>query len=106
MHHLQEELRLPPESVLPILRVIQECITNTLKHAHAKTIEVGAQSGAQQVLVFVRDDGLGFDVQSIDENDRGNGLRNLRKRAKSLDAVLDVKSSAHGTQVQLKVPLI
>jgi signal transduction histidine kinase len=95
-----------PERALELLRLIQEAITNIVKHAQARTItirtDVGpAASGAAGVFVEVRDDGRGFHGPRRG----GRGLANMRDRAARLGGELTVTPGTPGTVVCLWLPL-
>jgi signal transduction histidine kinase len=95
-----------PERALELLRLVQEAITNVVKHAQARTItirtDVGpAASGASGVVMEVRDDGRGFDGPRRG----GRGLANMRDRAARLGGELTVTPGAPGTVVRLWLPL-
>jgi len=97
---------LTPERVLQVLRILQEAITNVLKHAAARTIVVstGHEAGADgRPLVFVeiRDDGRGMDGGTK----LGRGLANMARRAQALGATLSVESGPNGTAVRLRLPI-
>jgi signal transduction histidine kinase len=102
---LADDLPLPVEKQLPILRVIQETITNTLKHAQAKTLSVNVSSTATELEVEISDDGQGFDVQAATQTATGKGLNSLDKRARVLGASLRIESSSQGTRTRLTLPL-
>lgn len=74
---------------LPLLRILQEVFTNTLKHAGAKNLSVTLRSTAHQVDIVIEDDGCGFDpvCTSI-----GKGLHSMEKRARGIGAALKVVS--------------
>ncbi len=97
---------LTPERVLQVLRILQEAITNVVKHAAARTIVVstGREPGADgQPLVYVeiRDDGRGMDGATK----LGRGLANMARRAQALGATLSVESGPKGTSVRLRLPI-
>jgi signal transduction histidine kinase len=102
---LRDDLPLPVEKQLPILRVIQETITNTLKHAQAKTLKVTVASSASDLVVEISDDGHGFDVKAATQTATGKGLNSLDKRARVLAAALHIESSSQGTRTRLTLPL-
>jgi signal transduction histidine kinase len=79
---------------LPLLRIIQEAFTNTLKHASAKTLSVTLRSTARRVEVILEDDGCGFDIGSTS---MGKGLHSMEKRARGIGAALEVTSTAAST---------
>ncbi|HEX2546739.1 MAG TPA: ATP-binding protein, partial [Ramlibacter sp.] len=102
---VDEDLPLARERVLPILRILQESIANTLKHARARTLHVAVASDRECLTLDLRDDGGGFDVESASRSSRGKGLASVAKRARVLGAKLTIASDAAGTRVHLAVPL-
>lgn len=96
---------LNPTLSLHILRIVQEILTNVLKHARAKTIRLTATHDDAQIAIAVEDDGIGFDVDKAAR--AGRGLANLRQRAALLNAVLQFESRpGGGTRVCLRLPII
>jgi signal transduction histidine kinase len=98
---LPDAMALPAEHVLPLLRVIQEAMTNTLKHAQAQEIMVRIAADANELIIEIRDDGKGFDRSSVRG---GKGLTGIEKRARKLGAKVEILGGA-GTQVLLVMPL-
>jgi signal transduction histidine kinase len=94
---------LNPELSLHILRMVQEVLTNVLKHAQAKVIRVAATHDAEYISIVIEDDGIGFDIANPVR--AGRGLANLRQRAALLGAMLDITSSPGDTRVSLMLPL-
>ncbi len=102
---LPETLDLPPQAALPVLRVIQEAMTNIFKHAGARRVDVRVRvdSGPQPLLsIEVADDGRGFAEDSIRP---GRGLSNMRKRATKIGASLEIDSREQGTVLRLSYRL-
>lgn len=103
---LPNEIDLDPGVVLPILRIVQEALTNALKHSRANIVRVelrvegeGADRG---LVVHVTDDGRGI----ADEGVRGRGLLNMRSRAAKIGAQFSLRSSpGAGTDVTLRLKL-
>lgn len=88
-----------------LLRIVQECLSNILKHAGASAVqfETTHDIAANEVLVLIRDNGRGFDVESVRSS--GHGLNNIRLRAQRMGARLAVSSSAGGTEIRVAFPL-
>jgi len=86
--------------------VVQEAITNVVKHATARTVRVGVAFGTQGVRLSVVDDGRGFDVESNLQAFGGHwGLLGMRERATQVRGKLSVRSTpGEGTEVVLLVP--
>ncbi len=95
---------LNPPDALQVLRIVQEVLTNVLKHAAARTVRIATRlAGDGQVQVLVEDDGCGFDVALVEQ---GRGLRHLVQRAARLGGRLSIDSVAgRGTRVTLDLPL-
>ena len=96
---------LAPEAVLHLLRIIQESVTNALRHAGAGSIEVSAvcsRDGQRQLCITVCDDGQGMNPGV---SPGGRGLENMRARARELDAVLEIEDANPGTQIRLRLRL-
>ncbi len=98
--------RLGPERALHVLRIVQEAITNVVKHAHAHTITVAtgttaSPDGVPGVFVEVRDDGRGMTTR----DGGGCGLTNMERRAAALGGQIAVESGSGGTAVRLWLPL-
>ncbi len=100
----QQLHRLPPEMALTLFRVLQECLSNALKHAQARQVTVLLRFSAETADLSVRDDGVGFDPQM---NRSGHyGLVNLRERAAKVSGRVELTSApGAGTTVVFSVPL-
>ncbi|VAW85220.1 hypothetical protein MNBD_GAMMA18-913 [hydrothermal vent metagenome] len=90
---------LGPGRVLQIMRILQEAITNVLKHSQAQTLTFTTGAGENAVFIDIRDDGIG--IQESQSN--GHGLRNMRYRAKRADVDLKIERAEPGTRVRITV---
>ena len=95
--------KLTPDAQLALFRILQECLSNALKHAEARQVQVKLDYDLGRVHLVVRDDGKGFDLK---KSPRGHyGLLNMRERATKLGAELIVDSApGNGTQVSFSLP--
>jgi signal transduction histidine kinase len=98
---LSEAPRLPSRITLHMLRILQEAITNSLRHGAPNNIWViiAYYQATETFTVSVRDDGIGFDEKA----GQGRGLSNMKVRAREIGAVLDLKRLDQGTEVKLTV---
>ena len=94
---------LNPSSALQILRMLQEILTNVLKHARAQSIRVATVPQANEIVIVVADDGMGFDTQSA--RNTGRGLPNLQRRAAEIGASITIDSTPKGTTVKIRLPI-
>lgn len=98
---------LDPIGALHILRILQETISNSLRHSEGVTIEVrcapSSRAGAAGILIEIADDGAGFDPPSTS---RGKGLANMAARAEALNAGFSCTSAVGvGTTISIWLPL-
>lgn len=91
-----------PRDVLQVFRILQEAITNALKHSGGDAITISvlpAKDGAGVLDISIADNGGGLTDARGDIG--GRGLKNMKARAASIDAELDVQSESTGTSVSL-----
>lgn len=87
-----------------VLRILQEFIQNSLKHAGCSLIQVDVQLGDQTLTVEARDNGKGFDQERL--HTEGIGLTNMRRRAQIIQAQFELTSTpGTGTQMTLTLPI-
>jgi signal transduction histidine kinase len=100
--NMPEKLDLGPHSGLHVLRILQETITNVLKHAQASTVRVFMRHTAEHFEIRVEDDGIGLDEGKAT---RGHGMMSMRNRAKKIGAAFHVDNTGRGCGISLVVPL-
>ncbi len=92
-----------------IFDIVEEAVNNARKHAKAKLISVTAMRQDVMAIVQIADNGVGFDVEKVNENYESRsslGMVNMRERAELLDGTLSVDSTrGRGTVVTLILPL-
>ena len=93
-------LKLKMENRRNIYLLCKEAINNAVKYSHASLLELTVQEVDHSVQFLVRDNGIGFDVQTIK---KGNGLENMQKRADEIGAKLVLHSDKNkGTEISLQ----
>jgi signal transduction histidine kinase len=101
----REELRLSPEASITVFRIVQEALTNIVKHARAKTVEVTIEPRAPWLALRIRDDGVGLPLERLRAL-RSHGLAAMRQRAASLGGQWQVRTPAGGgTEIEVRLPL-
>jgi two-component system sensor histidine kinase DegS len=95
--------KLSPDAQLALFRILQECLSNAVKHAAPKQVQVKLDYDLDRVHLIVRDDGKGFDPK---QTPRGHyGLLNMHERAMKLGGTLIVDSApGNGTRVSFSLP--
>lgn len=101
--------RLSQEIETTLFRILQEAITNVLKHAEAEHVTLNLCQFDGQIRVEIRDDGVGFEPSAINDpsdGSRGLGLMGMRERVDQFGGELRVHSSpGQGTQITIDLPL-
>lgn len=87
---------------LVLIRVIQECLNNVIKHAQPKKLVITLIQNPQLLAVHIEDDGVGFDTQKASN---GSGMYNLQKRMQTIGGSISITSElGKGTLVKLILP--
>jgi len=96
------EYNINPESEIELFRVIQELITNAIKHSQSKEIYVQLISDAEGLNIIVEDYGVGFNVDKL--KSKGIGLQNLKTRVEKIGGTYHFESSiGNGTSTIIEV---
>jgi signal transduction histidine kinase len=98
------EERLPADVETALYRIVQEALTNVVKHAGAAHVSIVLTRKQGSVVVMIEDDGCGFDPAKISRD--GLGLLGMRERVQLLDGELEIETSpGSGTTLVLELPL-
>lgn len=115
---IEVQLELPDEQPrftesmdLTLFRVLQECLTNILRHSGSKKAEVRMEIGGQEVVLSVRDYGKGMSRDQIDKfmtsgTDVGVGLGGMRERVRDLGGKIELQTPGTGTTVKVTLPIV
>ncbi len=98
-------IRLDEARTEELLLIAQEALNNIRKHAQARNVLVSLKGEGELVVLRIMDDGIGFDFEAAAGGD-GNGLRNMRERARKLGGDLEIDSlPTRGTNLRVQMPL-
>lgn len=96
------EPTLKPMQVHHVVAIVQESLSNTLRHARASKVTISIEQSHGPVILCIEDNGRGFSPQTAPA---GYGLRSMRDRARILGGQLDIDSTpGKGTQITLNLP--
>ncbi len=105
-----DDVRLPPAAETALYRIIQEALTNVVRHARAHRVSLLLEVRGGAVVAIVEDDGCGFDAERLMNGPLGEhslGLHGMRERAELVGGTLTVESApGRGTSVFVEVPLV
>jgi PAS domain S-box-containing protein len=97
------EDKLSNEQKLMIFRIVQEQVNNIIKHANATAVTIELVMDNNNVLLTIKDNGVGF---TCDKVKKGIGLSNIRNRVEAFSGTLEVKTAPHaGFSLEVAVPL-
>lgn len=85
-----------------IYRILQESVSNILKHSHSDTITIEVVFETSRCLIKIIDTGKGFDINNCK---KGSGLTNIMARTKLLGAKFDINSTSSGTVLIIDYPI-
>lgn len=96
---------LDPNRAIAVYRIIQECLTNVLRHARASRVEIRCVYELDNLVVQIEDDGVGFDTTAESSVKRW-GLFGIRSRVELLDGTISIRSApGKGTRVYIEIPI-
>ena len=105
VHSTLDDRRLPTEVETMLYRMVQEALTNVVKHADASRVIVTLARSGDDVVLVVHDNGAGFDV--VTARDGGLGLAGMRERVALLGGRLTIEASeGAGTMLKAEVPAL
>lgn len=101
-----EEPVLTGEAAIAIFRVVQESLTNIVKHAHASSVDLRLDVRDDRLVVSVQDDGVGIPLERRNVSG-AHGLASMRHRVRSLGGELTIEAGdqGRGTCVRISIPL-
>lgn len=93
---------------LALYRILQEALSNVVRHARATRVQIVVRRHQDRVVATVEDDGRGFDLGAIETDaDRGLGLFGMEERAAYIGGRFEVRSErGEGTRVRIDIPIV
>jgi signal transduction histidine kinase len=106
---LNEDDRFPADLETASFRIVQEAVTNIIRHAQAGRISIRLERTGSDLMLVIGDDGVGFDVKAVRTGASATatlGLRGMEERAQAVGGTLTVDSAPRlGTQICASFPL-
>ncbi len=104
-HHEVTFDRLTPVLENAIYRIVEEGLTNALRHSQAKKVRIELTQVDKELQVVIQDWGIGFGPEK--EGDRSFGLRGIRERARLLGGTATIEAApSSGTRIVVKLPVV
>jgi PAS domain S-box-containing protein len=100
------DLHLDGDRATATFRIFQECLTNVIRHAQAKSVRVALYQEEESILLVVEDDGIGFCESGFSNSLGSLGLLGMKERAQFCGGDVHIASSpGNGTTVTVRVPV-
>lgn len=105
-HHLSLHHQIENSLMRDLYQIIQELITNALKHAQANKVHIELTTLKGEVNLIFEDDGIGLQEGALTSENEGIGLKSIRKRVNRYNGVLTIDSnSGRGTAFIIEIPV-
>ncbi len=86
-----KERNLEPKVEIIIFRILQEFLSNTIKHSKASNLDISFDYQESKLIIIAKDNGIGFDESSF-SGEKGIGLQNIQNRGKLINAIVNLSS--------------
>lgn len=99
---------LNPDAEISLYRVIQECVTNIIKHSEADEVLVNLNKSPNNISIIISDNGKGFNMNKVNssKDKHGFGLKGMKERLKFFNGKLEIESiPGKGTHIKMLVPI-
>ena len=107
--NIQEGERFFPEIEISVYRIVQEALSNIVKHAEAKEIHVELTCESELLRLVIQDDGKGFDPDILEEYQVANnslGIAGMQERTELLGGTFEITSAwKEGTRIVVEIPV-
>ncbi|MFZ3578680.1 sensor histidine kinase [Virgibacillus sp. DJP39] len=102
---IDEAIKLPETTEEHIFRIIQESLSNILRHANAKEVKLKILTKSNELFIHIADDGQGFDVGTDSDRKTSYGLKTMKERSEELGGTFTIRSIQHeGTYIDIRIP--
>ncbi|WP_169305669.1 sensor histidine kinase [Sphingobacterium alkalisoli] len=99
LHHVSMDTR------IALLRIIQEAITNIIKHAKAKKVDILIYAEIDKLIMAIKDDGTGLVGKNSISGKSTMGLQSIHRRVRYMDGETNIQSDSKGTEITISIPL-
>ena len=93
-----------PDRAIALFRIVQEAVTNAIRHSGASTLRIRQQSSKAGIVIAVSDDGCGISPTAL-AGRKSFGIVGMQERAKAFGGRVSITGGRHGTRVTVQMPL-
>ena len=103
--HMEPHLAILPEAEDHLFRIVQEALSNTLRHAKASRMDIELRRDQKELRLVMRDDGVGFDME--EKKQTSYGLLTMEERVHEMGGTMTLRSApGEGTEIDIRVPVL
>jgi len=95
------DIKLSTKQELQVYRIIEEALNNIIKHSEATHVFIKVNNNQSRLQINIKDNGKGFDVNTINDDKTSFGISNMKQRAKTLKGTLRFNSNSDGVEINL-----
>jgi len=101
----EAEIDVPPEVTIALYRIVQEALTNVVKYAKARHVDVDLVQDAEGLSLVLQDDGIGLPA-GADTNALSHGISGMRQRVRALGGEFNIRGKPRaGTTLEVTIPV-
>ncbi|WP_430787793.1 histidine kinase [Virgibacillus flavescens] len=102
---IDESMKLPETTEEHVFRIIQESLSNILRHAEADEVKIKIQERSKELFLHIADNGQGFDVGEDSNRKTSYGLKTMKERSEELGGTFTIRSiTGEGTYIDIRIP--
>lgn len=102
---MEPQLAILPEAEDHLFRIVQEALSNTLRHARASRMDIALSRDQGELRLVMRDDGVGFDMEG--KKQTSYGLLTMEERVHEMGGTMVLRSApGEGTEIEIRVPVL
>ncbi|WP_226038036.1 sensor histidine kinase [Aquibacillus saliphilus] len=104
--HIEEIRELSETGEEHLFRIVQESLSNILRHADATEVTVELVKRSEELFVHIADNGKGFDIENNQEKKISYGLKTMKERSEEIGGTFAIRSKqGEGTHLDIRIPL-
>lgn len=104
--HIDKFSRLSETTEEHVFRIVQESLSNTLRHAEATEVTIEIKKYQQELFIHIADNGKGFDLSSDQQKIVSYGLKTMKERSEEIGGTFAIRSKlGEGTHIDIRIPL-
>ncbi|WP_026905680.1 sensor histidine kinase [Paucisalibacillus globulus] len=102
---IEESLKLSEATEEHVFRIIQESLSNILRHANATEVKIEFVKRGRELFIHIADNGKGFDLSNDNEKKTSYGLKTMKERSEELGGTFTIRSNMEeGTYIDIRIP--